>query len=585
MKKPVNHNIAAAECFVNQLASLGLKNAFISPGSRSTPLIFALQKNKAIKKHIIIDERSSGFFALGSAKFTNKPSLLITTSGTAVAELYPSIIEAYNSRIPLIVCTADRPHELKNTGANQTINQENIFKNHIRKFLNVDIRSMENSLFHKLKKDVINIYHTALFGDAGPVHINFMFDKPFEPDQATFNIDLKKLNELIKPVSHQIDVHEPKLKLNKYISLINKANKGIILCGPGNYSLKEIIAIIRLSKKTCFPILADGLSRLRFGNYYNANIISTHSSFLIDAELKNDFDADLILQFGSAPTTNSVLSYYEKSKAVKIAINTYGDQHDPSGTIDFIIKSGIHNFCEYAEKHIIESPVQSRTRWLKKFKTIERQTEDFLISSIKKTAFPFESRIYLELLNAVPEKSNLFIANSMPVRDWDFFACKMKKNIKVFSNRGASGIDGIISTAAGIAINSADPTFLVIGDLSMFHDTNGLWLLKNYRIPLNIILINNGGGGIFEMLPVSKFSEVHNEYFLTPIQVNFKKIITAFNGDYYLIKGWNDFADKISISAVSKNYSVMEIKTDSKKSTLLRKNIWNDLLNKIKRER
>ena len=264
MKISINRNIIWCDLFVSRLAVLGVKYACISPGSRSTSLTLAFASNKNIKLYTIVDERSSAFFALGLAKKTKSPVAVVTTSGTAVAELFPAIIEAYYSRIPLIICTADRPPALKNSGANQTINQHNIYKDHIRFFIDAGLPDIAH--LEKIKNIAEDAVRYSCFLEKGPVHINFPFEKPFEPDSNTDKLDLKILEK-----NFQYSSFESKPRMQKKINFKNLADKfskkerGLILVGYNNYGPGFGKLLFKLSKTLAYPVYIDGASHFRFG--------------------------------------------------------------------------------------------------------------------------------------------------------------------------------------------------------------------------------------------------------------------------------------------------------------------------------
>ncbi|HUX59756.1 MAG TPA: 2-succinyl-5-enolpyruvyl-6-hydroxy-3-cyclohexene-1-carboxylic-acid synthase, partial [Ignavibacteriaceae bacterium] len=242
MKIQVNRNILWSETFVRELVSCGVKYASLSPGSRNTPLTLAFAQNKKIKSFVHVDERSSGFFALGIAKATNSPVAIVCTSGTATAELYPAIIEAYQQRIPLIVCTADRPPELRGRGANQTINQNNLYKNHIRWFYDAGLPEMTIERISKLKEETNKAFHKCLFSAKGPVHINFPFKKPFEPKTFTNEIDedtLRFAENTAKNNLYALPESESTISRKSWINdiskLVSARTQGIIIVGPGNF--------------------------------------------------------------------------------------------------------------------------------------------------------------------------------------------------------------------------------------------------------------------------------------------------------------------------------------------------------------
>jgi len=569
MKKYINRNYFWASLFVKQLEVLGIKNVCISPGSRNTPLTLAFALNKKIKKYVHIDERSSGFFALGLAKKTKQPVAIVTTSGTAVAELYPAIIEAYQQRVPLIVCTADRPSYLRNSGANQTINQENIFRNHIRKFSDVGLPQLSKNKLYSFCKKTAEIIKIATEKDKGPVHINFPFEKPLEPDSFTDNINLK-LTDFIVPESSCRKIKEG--NLNQVIAKVAKFPKTIILLGWDNFDKTFYKKLLRFSKQSNIPIFTDGTSDLRFFNN-SKSIIVNHSSFFKSEIVKEKIEPDLILQFGNAPTSQTMLRFLEETKAKIILINEFGDKKNASKKKCEIVKVKPENLLN----ELIKIKIQKDKDWYEKILKLDEIAERVKNRIINKSEFNFEPAIVNELLKAIPEKSNLFISNSMPIRDYDFFASKNSKQINIFTNRGASGIDGIISTASGIASKSKNKNFLIIGDLAFYHNLNALASLNEFGIPLVVVLINNNGGGIFNMLPVASNKKYFEKYFITSQNLNYKKIVYAFGGKYFSPKSKNKLKQNIIEASELKLFSVIEIKTDSKKSLLLRKKYWSEI--------
>ncbi len=578
MKLQINRNIVWSDVFTNRLAELGVKHVCISPGSRSTPLTLAFSSNKLFTIYPIVDERSSAFFALGLAKKTKSPVAILTTSGTAVAELYPAIIEAFYQRIPLIVCTADRPRKLRGTGANQTINQHNIYKNHIRWFKDIGLPDLESlAAVREFAEDAVRV---SFFEDRGPVHLNFQFEKPFEPKSHTDTVEVKLLEkiysysafELKEPATKKIDF--PKLAKKIY------GKNGLILVGYNNFSIDFAKQVMRFSEKFGFPIYADGSSSLRFGTHKKDNLIENFTAFVREKDFQQNFDPETIIQFGSAPTANVLLEFFKNSKAEKFLCNEYGDLNDPSLTAKTIFKMNPENFCE-AITTAVSSQKNISSQWLEDWRTMNLIAGALKKNFVEESSFPFEGRIPAEVIAELPDKANLFISNSLPIRDTDFFASPLNKRLTIFTNRGASGIDGINSTALGIAKVSKEPTYLIVGDLAFFHDMNGLHNSLKFNIPITIILVNNSGGGIFESLPISDYRDVMKNNFLTPLSIGFKKFVEAYSGKYVRIKNWNHLRKELKLLSVSRKITVLEVKTDARKSKLLRHKYWSAVAKQI----
>ncbi|MBZ0179969.1 MAG: 2-succinyl-5-enolpyruvyl-6-hydroxy-3-cyclohexene-1-carboxylic-acid synthase [Melioribacteraceae bacterium] len=566
MKKFINRNILWSEFIVDTLLKFGIKNVVICPGSRNTPLIFALAKEKRIKKDTVIDERSAGFFAMGIAKKTKKPTAVATTSGTAVANLYPSVVEAFYSNIPLIVITADRPEILHNCGANQTINQKKIYANNSKDFQNITTESISKESFTRIHKRVSRILIEQKI-DPGPVQINIMFDKPFEPESFTDSIEQNSLdyifkinkNEQIKISTKLDDLVIPFSIIRK----INSARSGLIIAGGGVN--KQIAALItKLAKKLSFPVFVDASSELFFSSSQDI-ILKSFNQLAISKEFRNHLHPDVIIQFGKAPTSNSVLQFFESSRAFKIGINEQGNLYDPSRTTNKLLKSNPKVFIET----IIPLLQAKKNSGLKRIITLDKNLTENRTKMIEKTNWMFEGKIYQELLKLIPDNSNLFIGNSLPIRDFDSYAIRGKRNINLFTNRGASGIDGIVSTTLGIASKSKT-TFLVLGDQSFFHDLNSLLIAGHNKIPLTIILVNNRCGGIFKMLPAAKYKAELRKYLSMNYNLKFENIIKSFNADYFNITSWKEFEKAFKKIDINK-LNVLEILTDADQSVKFRK--------------
>ncbi len=579
MKLSVNRNIIWCDLFVQRLADLGVHYVCISPGSRSTSLTLAFSSNAKIKTFSIVDERSSAFFALGLAKKTQTPVAIVTTSGTAVAELYPAIIEAFYRRIPLIICTADRPSVLYNKGANQTINQRNIYKNHIRYFANAGLPDLKKLPYvKKLAEDAIRF---SIYDDMGPVHLNFPFEKPFEPKTYTDIVDVKLIEKVFTNSSFVLPAQkQPGINFDSLAKKFSKIERGLIIASVNLYDKNFPTLLSKFSKLLGYPVYIDGSSSLRFGNKKNINVIDNLTALVRAKDFQKYFDPDLIIQFGSTPIANVLLEFFKKSRAEKILVNEFGDRNDPSLTAKTILKIDPSEFCE----SIIQSSKNKNGRdscWLIDYNVMNNIAEELKKKIIIGAQFPFEGRIATELISSLPDNSNLMVSNSLPIRDIDFFVSKNNKKIHVYTNRGASGIDGINSTALGIAKASKEPTYLLIGDLAFFHDFNGIYNAVKYKIPLKIVLINNSGGGIFESLPIARYRQFFKEKFSTPLELDFSKLVKAYGCQFIRIQNWKELNQKLSSSAGKKILSVFEIKTDAKKSRLLREKYWMSVANKI----
>lgn len=576
MKKSINRNIAAAEYFVTLLSEFGVRDICISPGSRNTSLTVVISKNRKFKTHINVDERAGCFFALGLAKQTGNPVAVVTTSGTAAAELTPGIVEAYFSRVPLIICTADRPGYQVGRGANQTINQWNMFSNHVRGFYDFGLPKASIRWFNRFSKNVSKKLH-VLNTNPGPIHFNIPFEKPFEPGSPTDKVDPEFLtsikNERVIVRRYQHDASSSGHLSKKLIEKVLESKKILLSVGPIKNNGDFVNSLSKLARQLKCPIAADGLSRINFKNV--THVIDNFNTITLSSEFRNHYDPELIIHIGNAHTSKSMLDFFKYSKAYKIVVNTYGDKIDPSRTTDEFININPAKFCQELIKLDLNESNSEKNIWYEEILEIDAKVEQIKGNLIYKKRFPFEGRILEEVYSLAPEKSNLFLSNSMPIRDFDYFISG-KKNINLYYNRGASGIDGIISSACGVGQNSDSPTTLVIGDLAFYHDLNSLYLSKRLNNPFVIILINNNGGGIFDMLPIASEKIDFEKYFKTPVDLNFEKTAQAFDLNYSRIKGWKELKSRYNNAIKSKNPTILEIKTNSKQSLELRRKFWEE---------
>ncbi len=572
----INRNYFWANIFFDQLAECGVKYACISPGSRSTPLTYALSQNKKIKSYVIVDERTSGFFALGIAKQTNSPVVIITTSGTAAAELYPAVIEAYQNRVPLIICTADRPSSLRNSGANQTINQDHLYNNHTRFFYDTGLPKLDLKKIRHLKEAAKNAFDISNEQNIGPVHINIPFEKPLEPNSFTDEIQEKILLESLPEelaTDHKVAAKNTEQSEIKLVAdLLRKSGEGLITIGPGNFTDSFKSNLENFSLKFSLPVFSDASNGLRFKTKPFSNLITNYDALLRSKSFSKIFFPKFVLHFGRTLTSPKLDDFYSIVRPKGFIINRFADIHDPTRKFK-VLKANEELFLENLFNSV-DVKQKDFSPLLKSLKFL-----DYEIEKIKSEIFSISKRIneiglLLNIIESIPPNSNLMIGNSVPIRDLDFFSSIVRKNINVFQNRGASGIDGITSTALGICSQSKNLTYLVTGDLSFYYDINSLLIAKQYNIPLITLLINNNGGAIFKFLPIAEYKNVFDKYFLTSTNLSFKKLTEAFDIDYKELKSQSDILNHIKVSSVRKKPAVFEIKTNADYSLSLRKKYW-----------
>lgn len=555
--------------FVDELAKSGLRHVVISPGSRSTPLAMLFSEHHMIKEWVIIDERSAAFFALGLAKQTMQPVALVCTSGTAAANYYPAIIEAHYSRVPLVVLTADRPHELRDVGAPQAIEQIKMYGDYVKWFHEMALPEATPDMLRYVRSKASRAMYVASEGNAGPVHLNFPFREPLVPD-----LDLPDIwGQQTEGCFHA--VYEGKKALSKLAvdrlvnQMLNK-NKGVIVCGPQiDPDLADVIS--ELAQVWQVPILADPLSQLRAGSHPKTHIIENYDALLKDPHIRQTLKPDFILRFGAMPVSKSFRFFMEDHSDVTQWIV----EHDKG------FRDPVTNRTEYiyADPVLLCQQLIHATKdytcddhWFNQWNQMNLVARDIMQDDQYETLT--EGEAVRSLLNVIPSESTLFIGNSMAVRDLDSFFMPTDKEIKILANRGTSGIDGVVSSACGAAAVTPQKLTLVIGDLSFYHDLNGLWAAKHYQLDLTILLINNNGGGIFSFLPQAKQAKHFETLFGTPLNIDFKPAVTMYGGDYQLVTDKSALETALTQSYETDGLSVIEVQTDREENKQWRQQKW-----------
>ena len=556
----LNHDIVIKK-FLEKLIQYKVKNIVFSPGSRSTPLVNNILINKKyFNTKIILDERSAAFFALGVSKASGKPTVLICTSGTSTLNYSPAIAEAFYSRIPLIVITADRPMQFRETNINQTLNQSNIYTNNINWFYDIPVATSNNSNF------ISNIAYKSVLKSSsspkGPVHINWQFDEPFT-DGKIKTID--KLEE--ETINDDLSIKLNSIKDNFLNKVENK--NGIILVGQNENNTEDII---RLANKLNWPIIADPLSNLRIKNNYNKSTIIDTGDLIF--RTNKIYDIETVIHIGSLPVSkyiaNSLLKakfhiFFEESKSINEGLFN----------IDLQIQGNLKDFIAIFELKKIKS---KENNWNKKFSNINksiRKTFDSNTDEIEEIKF---KKI---LLNNIPESSVFISGNSLPIRILDIVLHKSKL-INFVANRGLSGIDGNIAIASGLSSILENPVYLDIGDLAFLHDSSSLITAIRNSKNLTIIVNNNHGGQIFNLLPQAKdLKNIYNKWFITAHdEFSIKNIVKGFGCNYYSPENQNDFKDILISTAKTKGTKVIELNfsnTDYSKFNIYIKNITENL--------
>ncbi len=553
----MNHNEALTKqvyTFASELYAYGVREVVISPGSRSTPLAIAFEAHPNIKTWIHPDERSAAFFALGLIKGSERPVAILCTSGTAAANYTPAIAESQISRIPLIVLTSDRPHELRSVGAPQAINQVNMFENYVNFQFDMPVadgsEQMLDAIYYQMQ-----IASQYLYGPhRGPIHFNLPFREPLTPD-------LEKVEWLTS--YHKTLPHYQKNINVQDIRDVLKQLKGLIIVGDMQH--QAVDQILTYATIHDLPILADPLSQLR--KYNHPNVITTYD-LLYRAGL--DLDVDFIIRVGKPVISKKLNQWLKRTNAFQILVqnNDKIDVFPTPPSISYEISA--NDFF----RNLVEESTVNRKSWIEMWQTLETQSRVMITKHAEQATD--EAAYVNALIKKLTKDDALFVSNSMPVRDVDNLL--FDSEVEVYANRGANGIDGVVSTAVGMAVHKN--ITLLIGDLAFYHDMNGLLMAKLNNIHLNIVLLNNDGGGIFSYLPQKSSADAYFErLFGTPTGLNFEYTALLYDFTFKRFNTITDFSQEKLSHMSSHIYEMMTDRQDNLEQHQILYKKLSDILN------
>ncbi|MEN8113898.1 MAG: 2-succinyl-5-enolpyruvyl-6-hydroxy-3-cyclohexene-1-carboxylic-acid synthase [Actinomycetota bacterium] len=459
-------------------ADLGMRHAVLSPGSRNTPLTTAFDAEPRIETHIVLDERSAGFYALGIAKQSGEPVALVSTSGTAAANYFPAVVEADQARVPLLVLTADRPPELRGNAAPQTIDQIALYGRAVRMFHDVGVP--DEAIAGSIPSLSLRAWAAALDAPHGPVHLNLPFREPLStPTDPAAPLDLRH---------HRGDVLLPPEDLVGLAERLSGRRTLIVAGGPQRPGFAAAVAM--LAGEASIPVVADIQCRFPSPATVAYGDLLASTGFLALSE------PDVVIRVGPVPTSRPIWSWLQQTSAQQIFIDDAG-WRDPLGTTPIAYRADpAATFADLAGR-VDPSPPEWLPTWIAADSAVGKAAS----SVIDAEPFPNEPAIARAVWEAAPAGSTLYVASSMPIRDLDSFAGTPRGDIAILANRGANGIDGLLSAAAGVAASDDRRVIVLAGDLSVLHDASALGMIARHALPVTIVAINNDGGGIFHFLP------------------------------------------------------------------------------------
>jgi 2-succinyl-5-enolpyruvyl-6-hydroxy-3-cyclohexene-1-carboxylate synthase len=505
---PTNRNTALASAMVEELARCGVRRAAVSPGSRSTPLALALWRQPAIEVTVLLDERSAGFFALGTALASRTPAAVLCTSGSAAANLHPAVVEADEAAVPLIVLTADRPPELRGIGAGQTIDQLKLYGEAVRWFCEVGTHEADDDGLLHFRSVACRAYAAAA-GDPrpGPVHLNVPWREPLAPIPAEGEVTASDPLALegrgqrpLSAVSRSAASPQPQL-VEELCERIAGEPLGLIVAGrQPDPALAEPLA--RLASAARYPILAEPTSQLRHGPHDRSRVISAYD--LLARPRSVPLEPRLVLRVGDMPTSRALREWLAGIGGLRqIVIDPVADWRDPSRRAESLIRADPADLAGRLAELLAErgrEEEDAAEAFVGAWTAADRAARAALAAEVAALDDLSEPGAWLALSEALEDDDSVLAASSMPVRDLEAFLPSGPGRVRFYANRGANGIDGLVSTSAGIAAAGGGRTWAVLGDLALFHDLGGLTAARQVN-GLRLLILDNGGGGIFHFLP------------------------------------------------------------------------------------
>jgi 2-succinyl-5-enolpyruvyl-6-hydroxy-3-cyclohexene-1-carboxylate synthase len=500
---PTNRNTALASAMVEELARCGVRNAVIAPGSRSTPLALALWRHPEIEVLVHVDERSGGFLALGAAHASGRPAVVACTSGSAAANLHPAVVEADEAAVPLVVLTSDRPPELRGIGAGQTIDQLKLYGPAVRWFCEAGTHDADDAGLIHMRSVACRAYAAAR-GEPrpGPVHLNLAWREPLGPElregEVTAGTALALEGRGGRPLT-AVDPPDPSeptaAQLDELAARLATAPRGLIVCGREPRSRAE--AIVSLAANAGYPILAEPTSQVRLGSHDRELVVWPYDA--IARVRPAELEPELVIRFGDMPTSKPLRRWLGSLGGLhEVAVDPLYGWNDPNRRAATILRADPTRAAEALSRRLGR---RENLDWTGAWTELGAAAGNAIQDALAELGRPTEPGVHAALGGLYADGELVYTASSMPIRDQEAFVASGPARVRFLCNRGANGIDGLVSSGIGAAAASGQPTWIVLGDLCLYHDMNGLSGLSGTNTPVRIVVINNDGGGIFEFLP------------------------------------------------------------------------------------
>ena len=555
-----NRNTALASAMVEELARCGVRHAVLSPGSRSTPLAVALARQPEIELTVHYDERSAGFLALGAALATGAPSVVLCTSGSAAANLHPAIVEADEAGVPLIALTADRPPELRGVGAGQTIDQLKLYGDAVRWFCEVGTHEADDPGLVHMRSVACRAFAAAR-GEPrpGPVHLNVAFREPLAPVPGDGDVTATTAAALrgggSQPLT-RVTAGHPAPDLDEAGTLLAAPVRGLIVAG--RQANPELAApVVELAQATGFPVLAEPTSHLRLGSHDRELVVWPYDAIARSAP--SQLAPELIVRFGDMPTSKALREWlFSIDDLRQLVIDPLYGWNEPSRRASLVLRAD----PALAARELAARATRADEAWTESWLAAGRAAADAIAAEIATLEEPTEPGVHHALGGLYPDGALVYTASSMPIRDQEAFLPAGEAVVRFLCNRGANGIDGLVSSALGAARATGAPTFVITGDLGLYHDLNALAALDQVESPVRIVVLNNQGGGIFHFLPQAELMDApeFERLLATPANLTPKKAAAAFDLPHQLIDNLNQLPAALALDGDP--HALIEIPVD-----------------------
>ena len=564
--------------FVEELVRAGVRDAVVCPGSRSTPIALALRANPGIRARVLIDERSAGFYGLGIARTTRRAVVLLATSGTAAVNFAPAVVEASLGRVPLVVLTADRPPELRDRGAPQTIDQDRLYGRNSKWYAELAIADDGPDAMAHLRSVAGRAVATSQEGPAGPVHLNLPLREPLIPAEDLGAVDLAADDRAVDKTGAtapfaSVVAGRRTLRSAQVEALAARfaaAERGLIVAGPLDDPASHD-PIARLAAATGYPILADPLSGLRCGSHDRSLVVAHGDHLLRPGPWLDAHRPEIVVRFGSMPTSKWVGEMLRTARPELVVVDGDGGWRESALVPATFVHADAAAAAEIADAVAALRGARQGARdrlWASSWSAADAAADRALAIWLAALDEPFEGAPFPALGELLPDGAVLWSGNSMPVRDMDAWLPAGERSIRVLSNRGANGIDGVVSTALGSAAVAAGPVVLVVGDVSFLHDLGALVSARLHAANLLVILVNNDGGGIFSLLPQARAArpdvglpDHYEELFGTPHGIAIGPIVEVF-GFHHRVADGSNLRTAIAEELGRPGLKVIELRTE-----------------------